>query len=427
MTNIVIVGSGYVGLTTGSCLALLGNVVTCVDSDSERVKSLRNGRIPFFEEGIDGLVRDGVTQGRLSFTDDLEASISQAEMVFLCLPTPELPDGSADLSSVRAVLTTITRLVAKDAIIVYKSTIPINSLRLLKAWLSRSDVHFVSNPEFLREGSAVHDFLHPERIVIGGEDNHAMQRVCELYASLGGERILTDNTSAETIKYVSNAYLAMKISFVNEVSRFCGAVGANIGDVISGLASDSRMGSSHFSPGPGWGGSCFPKDTKALLHMSESSGFDFNLVRATIQSNDAHMVHIASRIVQVLAHMERQDDARVSILGLTFKAHTDDIRFSPALRIATLLRQHVHYLSGYDPLFQKSLKEFDIVSDDLYQALTGTDLAVVTTEWPEFKTLDAARARKLMRGDVFFDTRNVLDQTALSESGLRVLMVSSRL
>ena len=286
MSNIAVVGTGYVGLTSGACFARLGHFVVCVDVDQTKIDRLNEGIMPIVETGIEALVSEGVLAGRLSFTTSITDAVKTADVVFLCVPTPEGDDGSADLSYVQSAARSISSLLKSGAIVVNKSTVPVGSTQVVERELQRSDIPVVSNPEFLREGSAIHDFLHPDRIVVGSVNREAALAVAALYESVGAPVVVTDPASAETVKYAANAFLATKISFINAVAAICEGVGADIRDVVLGLGYDKRIGHEFLRPGPGWGGSCFPKDTKALVKIAEGAGYDFGLLKGVINVND---------------------------------------------------------------------------------------------------------------------------------------------
>ncbi len=423
MSDISIIGAGYVGLTTGACLASIGHHVTCIDNDARKVSMLELGEIPIFEPGLQDIVKSGLSSGRLVFTENLKAGVKSSEFVFLCLPTPEQPDGSADTSYVEAVVRDLGPLLKSGSVVIYKSTMPIRSHSLIRKLLNRDDIGIASNPEFLREGSAVSDFLTPDRVLIGSDDAHVGERVASIYSSFEAPIVITDAKSAETIKYLSNAYLALKISFVNESARFCDAVDSNLKDVLYGLSLDPRIGSQFLSPGPGWGGSCFPKDTKALLHTASDHGFDFNLIRHAVISNDIHQEEIAASVIRLLTANQRHQGAVVTALGLAFKAGTDDTRRSPALTILRHLQDHVKEIRCYDPFADlNDDPSFTRLTTPL-EALKGADIAVVLTEWDEFAQLNPADIKNSMRGNVILDTRYILDKEMYRSHGLVVVSV----
>ena len=346
-TSVAVIGTGYVGLTTGACLAHLGHRVTCADIDAAKVAALAEARVPFYEPGLAELVREGVAAGRLRFVLGGAAAVDGADLVFLCVPTPQADDGSADLSYVEAAAGSIAATLRPGAVVVNKSTVPVGSASVVERIIARDDVTVVSNPEFLREGSAVADFLRPDRVIIGTESAEAGRRVAALYHSIDAPVLITDPASAETIKYAANAFLATKISFVNAIAAVCEAVGADIGDVIRGIGSDRRIGPDFLRPGPGWGGSCFPKDTRALVSIAEQGGYDFRLLRGVIASNAEQHDRMVAKVRQALGGSLR--GATVAAWGLAFKADTDDLRESPNLDIARRLLDAGYDLDVYDP------------------------------------------------------------------------------
>ncbi len=430
--QVAVVGTGYVGLTTGACLAHLGVDVTCCDVDEEKVERLRAGEIPIVETGLAEIVRPALADGRLSFALGVDPAVRDASVVFLCVPTPQDDDGSADLSYVRRAAAEIGPLLAPGAVVVNKSTVPVGSFHIVGQALGRSDVHVVSNPEFLREGSAVEDFLHPDRIVIGADDDGAARRVAALYDGVDTDFVFTDPRSAELIKYAANGFLAMKISFINSVAAMCEHVGANIVSVVDGIGSDRRIGSEFLRPGPGWGGSCFPKDSRALVATAAQNGYDFSLMRGVIDINEQQLRRMVDK---VSAAVDRLADASlagvvVGALGLTFKAGTDDLRESPSLRVIDGLRRRGARVRAFDPTtvgpldgMRRVRLDGIEVCDSAVDAVSGADVAVVLTEWPEFADIDLEKVADVMRGSVIVDTRNLLDPSAVRRVGLRYVGV----
>ena len=419
-----VVGVGYVGLTTGACLAALGHRVVCGDIDAERIERLRAGVIPIVEEGLAPLVADGIASGRLTFVVGAAEVARQASIVFLCVPTPQDDDGSADLSYVQAAAAEIAPVLAAGSVVVNKSTVPVGSTHVVSAVLRRGDVAVVSNPEFLREGTAVHDFLHPDRVVVGSADRAAAHRVADLYRSLDTRVLVTDAASAETIKYAANGFLAMKISFVNAVAAMCEAVGADVADVVEGIGSDHRIGREFLRPGPGWGGSCFPKDSRALVHVAASHGYDFALMRGVIDVNEEQRKRMVHKVC-VAAGTDDLHGVTVAVLGLTFKAGTDDLRDSPALAVIGELVGIGATVRGYDPTCVGELspgRARDLVHVErcasAVEAARDADVAVIATEWPEFSGVDIAAVAGAMRGRALVDMRNLLDPSAVRAAGL---------
>jgi UDPglucose 6-dehydrogenase len=421
MSKVTVIGAGYVGLTTAACIAHLGHQVNAVDVDEERVELMRSGRSPILEEGLAGLIQEGIVGRRLQFTTDGAFAATGAEFVFLCVPTPQGADGSADLSILEQVSAEIAPYLKPGAVVVNKSTVPIGTARAVMASLGRPDTAVVSNPEFLREGHAVHDWMHPDRIVIGSDDRDAAERLGRLYEPLGAPLLITDPASSETIKYACNAFLATKVSFVNAVAQLCDAVGADVVHVIRGMAYDRRIGSDHLSPGPGWGGSCFPKDTNALIQVGEAHGYDFALLKEAIAANEKQFDFVADRVESMAGGW--LDGATVAAWGLTFKAGTDDLRDSPALAVLRRLKSRGAQLKTFDPTVPHLADRYfaDLGMEhcaDPYTACEGANVLVVLTEWPEFREADFAKVASLMATSHVVDTRNVLDPSTVRRAGL---------
>ncbi|MCU0261488.1 MAG: UDP-glucose/GDP-mannose dehydrogenase family protein [Ilumatobacteraceae bacterium] len=424
-SKLAVIGTGYVGLTTGACFAHLGHHVICADVDLAKVERLRAGEIPIVEAGLDDVVADAVAAGRLEFVHGSTAAVADADVVFLCVPTPQGEDGSADLSYIEAAAAEIAPSLRPGAVVVNKSTVPVGSTKVVERVLQRDDVAVVSNPEFLREGTAVADFLHPDRVVIGSSDPAAAERVAALYRGIDAPIIVTDPASAETIKYAANGFLAMKISFVNAVAAMCEAVGADVADVVAGIGADRRIGSAFLQPGPGWGGSCFPKDSRALVRIAEDHGYNFSMMRGVIEVNDEQRARVVDKIRQAVGDRGLAG-AVVGVLGLTFKAGTDDLRESPALAVIDALRTSGAVVQAYDPTVPPMvadhratvLRGIDVRASAL-AALEGADAAVVLTEWPEFASIDLAAVAAVLRGDAVVDARNLLDPAEVRAAGLR--------
>jgi len=414
MADIAVVGTGYVGLTTGAYLAHIGHNVTCADVIEEKVEALSRGEVPIHEDGLTDMVNEGIKAGRLRFVLGATAAVQDAEFVFLCLPTPQGEDGSADLSYVESVAREIGPHVRSDGIVVNKSTVPVGSNLRVAALLDRDDVHVVSNPEFLREGQALHDSLNPDRIVIGAYDQEAALRLAELYESLHAPVLVTDPASAETIKYVANAFLATKVSFINAVAHFCEMVGADVKDVALGMGQDKRIGFEFLRPGPGWGGSCFPKDTRALIHMAEDRGYPFDLLRSVVSVNNEQYERVVEKIA--FAAGGSIEGKTVGVWGLTFKARTDDMRESPSLFIIERLQAKGATVKAFDPMVKKQLDGIT-VCDDAYAAAEGADVLAVLTEWDEFRYLDMAKVKNLVTTPTIVDARNLLDPVAVRRHG----------
>ncbi len=415
--RIAVVGAGYVGLTTAVCLAHLGHHVVCADSDPQKVERLARGEPTIVEVGLAGMLRSGIGSGRLQFVLGAEAAVADAEFVFLCVPTPQDDDGSADVTVLQAVATAVGPLLCHGTIVVNKSTAPVGSVVAVQTWLGRPDIPVVANPEFLREGSAVHDALHPDRVVVGAEDPAAAARVGALFATTRAPLIVTDARTAEMIKYASNAFLATKLSFVNAVAGVCEAVGADVRDVLLGMAYDPRIGFDYLRPGPGWGGSCLPKDTRALVEMAGMAGYDFDLLRGVIATNEAQL---SAMVDKVRAAAGGSVHGRtIAAWGLTFKAGTDDRRCSPAVDVIRGLAAEGAKVQAFDPTVTQPLPELPDVTvhGDPYAAAAGAHVAVVLTEWEEIRAIDLPKAASVMAVPAIVDTRNLLDPVPVRRAG----------
>ena len=400
------VGAGYVGLTTASCLAQLGHTVVGIDVDAIKVDRLNSGIIPIVEEGLESITQQMLEAKRLVFQHGYSDSIKAAEFIFLCVPTPQDEDGSADLTYIREAATSLMPYLASNSVIVNKSTVPVGSTLVVEEIVRRDDIFVVSNPEFLREGSAVHDFLHPDRIVVGSSNKKAAQRVADLYQSLNAQVIICDPASAETIKYAANAFLATKLSFANAIAALCEHVGANIDDVMEGIGQDKRIGNQFLKPGPGWGGSCFPKDTRALVKIAESAGYDFELLRGVIDFNEIQFDRIVDKVRKAVGG--NLAGKNIAVLGLTFKAHTNDLRDSPALRIVDQLKMQGASINAFDPTVTEPLPQTNLCKTAI-DACAQADAILIATEWPEFASLDPSEIGTVVRSKNMIDARNILD------------------
>ncbi len=418
--RVVVVGAGYVGLTAAACFAHLGHRVTCTDIDADKVAILGQGIMPIHEPRLGSLVRDGLDSERLSFEVGSAEAASRADFVYLCVPTPQGADGSADLRYVEAAAQEVGPSLRPGAIVVNKSTVPTGSAGFVAQIVGRSDVGVASNPEFLREGSAINDFFAPDRIVIGSDDPAVSQRVALLYEGIDAPVLITDPTSAETIKYAANAFLATKLSFTNAIAAVCEAVGADISDVLTGIGYDTRIGSAFMKPGPGWGGSCLPKDTSALISAADAAGYDFSLLRGVLAVNDEQF----GRIVDKVAQRTLLPGARVAMLGIAFKAGTDDVRSSPALEIARRLVKQGALVNAFDPAVDSVSGAaadglgagFEVVADP-YVACEAADALLVVTEWGEFAELDFERVAGLMRQHHVIDARGIIKRHSVERLG----------
>lgn len=418
--KIGIIGCGYVGLVTGACLASLGNDVVCADIDEDRVDKLNKGVIPIFEPGLEELVREGLQAERLHFTTSTLEAARRSELVFICVQTPAASDGTADMSFVEAAAREIAPGLSPRTIVINKSTMPVGSTERVRQVAEErgvTDSHFVSNPEFLREGSAVFDFLNPDRIVIGADDTASAVRVSELYKDLHAPILITNPPSAEMIKYASNAFLATKISFANAIANLCAAVGADVAEVTLGMGYDKRIGFEFLKPGPGFGGSCFPKDSQALLETARRADVAFPLLDATLEVN---ALQIAAIVEMARAALGGLESKKIGVLGLTFKANTDDVRDSPAVEICRQLMDAGADVVATDPagadraaLLLPDLK----LAPDPAATAEDRDCLILLTEWEDFRWLDYEALGETMRSRVLIDARNLLDPAAMRRAG----------
>ncbi len=422
MKSIAVIGVGYVGLVTGVCFADLGNRVVCVDINEQKIESLRQGRMPIYEPGLEELVDRNVRAGRLSFTVSYAEALAEAEFVFIAVGTPEGVDGEADLRYVRMAARSIAEQMKRPIVIVNKSTVPVGT----GDWVAdivrdhrTEDVDFavVSNPEFLREGSAIHDFMFPDRVVLGSLKHEAAEQVAQLYLPLRATIMITDLRTAEMIKYASNAFLATRISFINEIATICEAMGADVKEVALGMGYDKRIGHSFLDAGVGFGGSCFPKDVKALAYMAEIKGRHPQLLHAVMEINSDQRRAIVRKLEQALGQVRGKT---IGLLGLAFKPNTDDMRESPAAHIARMLLAAGAHVRGYDPVAMqvasRVLPEVELMPDP-YALAERADALVLVTEWNEFKNLDFERVRALMQQPVLVDGRGMYDPRAMQALG----------
>lgn len=424
--KICVIGTGYVGLVTGACLASLGNQVVCVDKDKKRVASLKKGVIPFYEPGLKEIVVKNHKAGRLSFTEELAESVKKSEVVFIAVGTPPKEDGQADISAVVEVAGSIGKAIKKIKgaykVIVNKSTVPVGmgdivTSILVKNGVPEKNFAVVSNPEFLREGSAVSDFMSPDRIVIGASNNKASNIITELYRPLNAHIIFTSVKSAELIKYASNAFLATKISFSNEIANICERVGSDITEVVYGMGLDKRIGAHFLSAGLGYGGSCLPKDVSALTHLARTNGYDPLILTAIAEVNMFQREALVSKIEK---HFKNLKGRTIAVLGLAFKPETDDLRGAPSIDIIADLLEKGAFVKIYDPVVKSvSIPNFGDMksSKDLYGAIASSDALAIVTEWGEFKELDMERAKKFMKKPVVFDGRNIYNPKKMKELG----------
>lgn len=425
MMQVVVVGTGYVGLVSGTCLAEMGNSVVCVDSDSRKIEALTNGVLPIYEPGLSELVASNIAESRLSFCSDLSGSLQSAEIIMVAVGTPSLVDGGADLTAVRAVIAQIARCSVGRKVIVIKSTVPVGTCEQLQLQLSRADrkdLVVVSNPEFLKQGDAVNDFLKPDRVVIGVNDPEAAQVMQDLYAPFmrtGNRLLLMDPASAEMTKYAANAFLATKISFINEISRLCERSGADVEAVRVGISSDQRIGSQFLFPGLGYGGSCFPKDVKALIAVAERLDEQVPLLRGVDQVNRVQRTRFCHKIC---SHYEgKLDGLTLAVWGLTFKPRTDDTREAPSLTIIDYLLESGVSLRVFDPKAMAGVKriygERLHFAQNYYEAAENANGLVIATEWNEFRRPDFERLKSLMEHPVIFDGRNLYSPERMRDRG----------
>ncbi|CUS96205.1 UDP-glucose dehydrogenase [Candidatus Kryptobacter tengchongensis] len=437
--NISIIGTGYVGLVTGACFAESGNNVICMDIDKEKINKLKKGIVPIYEPGLDEIVRKNLNTGRLKFTTDLEYAVRNSEIIFLCLPTPPGKDGDADLGILFSVVKNIAKILrglAKDEknqlkkLIVSKSTVPVGTADKIKETLNKElgkysdkiDLYVASNPEFLKEGNAVQDFMFPDRVVIGVNDGEAEKILRELYEPFvrtGAPILVMDTRSAEMVKYTANAFLAMRISFMNEMANLCEKLGADVEKVRIAIGYDNRIGPRFLFPGVGWGGSCFPKDIKALMKMGEKNGVELKIVKSVYEVNERQKKLIVEKIKK---HFGRElKDKKIAIWGLSFKPKTDDMREAPSIVIINELLKLGAKISAFDPVAVPNAKKIfgDKVkfAKNQYEALKSADALVLITEWQEFREPDFNYIRTLMRTPVVFDGRNIYNPEKLKKLG----------
>lgn len=433
MSTICIIGSGYVGLAYAVAMADLGNDVIGVDIDRERIAALTAGKTPIYEPGLDELLTRNLSAGRLSFTTDLAPALAAADFAFLCVGTPSLSGGAADMRQVRAAAIAIGRnlVPGRQVVIVNKSTMPIGSADLVSQLISEhanqdATFHVVTNPEFLREGSAIWDIFHPDRIVLGSTDSAAAQAVAALYAPLNAPVLYTDRKSAEMVKYAANAFLATKISFINEVAKICERLDADVTTVARGVGLDPRIGGQFLEAGVGFGGSCFPKDVAALARMADTVGLHPQLLRAVLEINQDMRRQYVAKAETLLPGL---DERVIGVLGLSFKEDTDDLRESPAMDIIAMLQERGALVRAYDPAaMERASPLLPGVTMCLssYEAATGSDAVMVITPWREFRQIDPDRLASVMRGDLLLDGRNLYDPRVIAAAGLRYVGIGRR-
>jgi UDPglucose 6-dehydrogenase len=425
--NICVVGTGYVGLVTGACFAEFGLRVTCVDKDQPKIEALKKGVIPIYEPGLEELVKKNLHQGSLIFSTDLELAVENSLVIFIAVGTPSREDGSADLSYVETVAKGIAQHLNGYKVIVTKSTVPVGTgerLREIIGSVGKEKVDFdmVSNPEFLREGSAIEDFMRPNRVVIGAESAQATAIMKDLYRPLyliETPVIITNIPTAEMIKYASNAFLATKVSFINEIANLCELTGADVHQVAKGMGLDGRIGTKFLHPGPGFGGSCFPKDSHAISNLAHQKGYDFEIIDAVLRVNSRQQARMVEKIRKTIGDLKGKT---LGLLGLAFKPNTNDIRESPAVTIARALLASGVRIRTYDPAAMEEAKKVLpelIFCQDAYDTAKGCDGLILATEWNQFRNLDLERIKESLKQPVFIDLRNVYDPTKMGELGFR--------
>jgi len=414
MAKIAIIGTGYVGLASAVGFAHLGHDVVGIDIDKAKIAKLSSGQSPIFEKDIEVFLKKSLKKKKIAFTSDY-SKVAGSQFVFLCLPTPQLDDGAADVSFILESTKMLSRHLKKSSTVVIKSTVPVNTWKLVKENINREDVSVVSNPEFLREGTALQDFFKPDRIVVGCTDEVKATEVARLYKAKKAKVVFTDNTSAEIIKYASNSFLAIKLSFVNEIAAYAESTDANALEVLNAMGLDKRIGKDFLKPGPGWGGMCFPKDVSALKESAREKNVPIPLLDAALESNLKAHARIVDKCKKALGGSLK--DKKISVWGLSFKANTDDTRFSPAISVTELLLAEGAQIKAFDPIV-KSVENLSIeVSEDVKKNVTGADAIVLLTEWQEFKEIDPKKISDLMNQKIIIDSRNLLHKNKWEKAG----------
>jgi UDPglucose 6-dehydrogenase len=430
MRRIAIIGTGYVGLVTGTCFAELGNSVICLDNDERKIDGLRRGKAPFFEPQLLEMIVRNQQAGRLSFSSDVAEGVRASEIVFIAVGTPMGADGTADLSAVRAVAATIGRALNEPKIVVSKSTVPVETGEMISSIIAENaiephSVDVVSNPEFLREGSAVADFMQPDRIVVGTGSPQAEAVMRDLYASLNAPFVVTDVRTSEMIKYAANAFLATKISFMNEIANICELVDVDVKSVGRGIGFDHRIGTLFMNPGIGYGGSCFPKDVRALERIADGRNYEATLLRSVESVNRAQIIRTFAKIEAALGGSV--SGKTIGVLGLAFKPNTDDVREAPAIHLIERFLKSGASVCAHDPIAAAAAREQApreiVYCEQMYEAINECDVLLLATEWNEYKNIDFRMVRKLMRGNVVFDGRNIFDPEKVVAEGLRYIGV----
>ena len=421
--KISIIGTGYVGLVTGTCLSDFGLDVVCVDKDNKKIECLNSGKVPIYEPNLEALIKKNISAGRLTFTTDLENAVQQSKVIFIAVGTPSNDDGSANLQQIEKVAQQIATYMNEYKVIVNKSTVPIGTCTKIKEIInssSPSPFDIVSNPEFLREGSAVYDFTHPDKIVIGTTSPKALKIMQEIYRPLyliDTPFVITNPETAELIKYACNAFLATKITFINEIANLCDKVGADVHQIAKAMGLDGRISPKFLHPGPGYGGSCFPKDTEALYHFATTCGYEFKLLKGVISANKRQRELMVEKIKHHLGDLKGKT---IGILGLAFKQNTDDIRKSPSIYIIKLLLKEGANIKCFDPLAMDNTKKILpnlTYCQDEYETSAGSDALVIATEWNQFRNLDLSKIKKLLKSPILIDLRNLYEPAKLKEIG----------
>ena len=426
--NIAIIGAGYVGLVTGACFSELGNKVICVDNDLEKIRLLKQLKMPFYEKGLDKMVKKNVRAGRLVFTDDIKEAVKKSLVIFICVGTPPREGGEADLSYIEDVAAQIAKNMSSYRLIIEKSTVPVET----GTWIERTvkinnkkGIKFdvASNPEFLKEGTAIEDFMQPDRIVLGVESKKAKDILTRLYSPIKAEIVVTDIKSAELIKHASNSFLAAKISFINSIANICEKTGADIEKVGYGMGLDKRIGRAFLKSGIGYGGFCFPKDLDAFIHISDKLGYDFSILKAVRSVNENQKQVFLKKIEKELWIIK---DKTIGILGLAFKPNTDDMRFAPSIEIINSLTSSGARIKAYDPkALEKArlvLKDVDFCKDP-YEAAKGSDALLILTEWNEFRSMELSRIKKLLKNPLIIDGRNIFDPAKMCKLGFKYISI----
>ena len=428
MERITIIGSGYVGLVSGACFAELGNKVICIDNNPEKIEALKAGKIPIYEPGLEKLIAKNVKRGRLSFSSEIREGVKRSRVIFIAVGTPSAAKGEADLSAVEDASEAVARHMDSYRIIVEKSTVPIATGRWVEYTVGafkKREIGFdvASNPEFLREGTAIKDFMHPDRVVLGVESKKARDILVKIYKPLKVPIVITDIKSAELIKHASNSFLAMKISFINAVSRVCDLSGADVEKVAEGMGLDKRIGKAFLKAGVGYGGSCFPKDLSAFIYICEKLGYNPELLKAVVKVNEQQKLFFLNKIEQALWTLNGK---KIGVLGLSFKPNTDDIRLSPPLDIIRMLKRKGAEIRAYDPKAipkAKSVLNGVEFCKDIYQAAKGSDCLVIATDWPQFKRIDLKRIKRLLKRPIIIDGRNIFDPDKMKGLGFEYVSI----